>query len=198
MMKSDLSTTLFSRTQKAVLSLLFTGTGASYHLREIVRRSGLGQGTIQRELRRLTEAGILRRVRQGRQAFYSADPDCPIYTELMGLVRKTMGLTEFLGQALRPLDDRIRLAFIYGSFARGEQNSRSDVDVMIIGSVRLRELTPVLNPVQEKTGREINPTVYSPDEYRRKIKEGHHFLTSLASEPKIFLIGDENELTGLA
>ena len=185
---------LFSRTLKAVLGILFSDPEKSYHLRDIVRRSGLGQGQVQRDLKRLTEAGVLTRAVKGRMTSYQPNPACPVFPELKGLVVKTIGVVHGLRSALEPLSKDVRVAFIYGSFARGTENSGSDVDLMIIGKVTLRRVVGALQGVQEAVGREINPTVYSPEEYRRKLTVKHHFLTALRKEPKIFLIGDEDEL----
>ncbi|HEY3295367.1 MAG TPA: nucleotidyltransferase domain-containing protein [bacterium] len=194
---SQLSDALFTKTQQAVLGLLFTNPDTSYHFRGIVRKVGIGQGTIQRELQRLTEAGIILRELRDLQPVYRANKDCPIFTELRSLVAKTMGVSIALRDALKTFGDQIQVAFIFGSFARGGENVKSDVDVLIIGDISMRDLVGVLNSVQDSLNRELNPIVYPADEYRARLKGGNHFLTSLQSEAKIFLIGTSNELDRL-
>ena len=192
-----LSKALFNKTRRVILGLLFTNTHEAYHLRGIVRLTGIGQGTIQRELKRLTEAGILTREVRGHQTYYRANSECPIFPELRGLVVKTVGVADKIRTALKPVEDRIRIALIYGSFASNTDTSASDVDLLVIGELQLRDIVRALGDLQQALGREINPTVYSPQEYQTKLSEGHHFLTSLQNEPKIYLIGDEDELNRL-
>lgn len=196
--KDALSAALFGQARRAVLGLLYSKVDQSYHLRDIVRRTNLGQGAVQREMERLSKAGILLREQRGRQVFYTANPACPIYNALREVVRKTMGMTEQLRQALLPLSKRISMAFIFGSLARGKENGKSDVDLMVIGDVTMREVVGAIEPVQSSASRAINPVVYPLDEYRKKLVDGHHFLTSLQDESKIFLIGNEDEFGRLA
>jgi predicted nucleotidyltransferase len=188
---------LFTKTQQAVLGLLFANVERAYHLRGIVRESGIGQGTIQRELQRLTEAGIILREKQGQQVLYRANRNSPVFPELRGLIIKTCGLAQQLGAALAGVEERIQVAFMYGSMVRGDETGSSDIDLLIIGSLTLRDVVKSLGGVQQTLGREINPAVYTPREYRMKMNTGHHFLTALQKEPKIFLIGDEDELRRL-
>jgi predicted nucleotidyltransferase len=189
-----LSDALFTKTQQAVLGLLFANVERTYHLRRIVRESGVGQGTVQRELKKLTEAGIILREKQGHQVLYRVNPDSPVFPELHGLIIKTFGIAQQLETALEELSDRIRIAFIYGSFARGDETHSSDIDLLIIGDLELRDVVRALGGLQQTLGREINPTVYPPGEYRTKLRTGQHFLTALQNEPRIFLIGNEDEL----
>ena len=195
--QSQLSNALFTKTQQAVLGLLFSNPDMSYHFRGIVRQVGIGQGTVQRELQRLTEAGIILREQRDLQPVYRANKDCPIFPELRALVVKTMGVSIALRDALKKFGDQIQVAIIFGSFARGEESVKSDVDALIIGNVSMRDLVGELNGVQDALNREVNPVVYPADEYRSRIADGNHFLTSLQSEPKIFLIGTQDELDRL-
>ena len=115
-----------------------------------------------------------------------------------GLVRKTAGLAGLLRDALRPLSKKIKIAFVYGSMARGSVKSQSDVDLMVIGSCDFAEVVEALMPVQEKLGREVNPSVYPIDEFQKKIAAEHYFVKTVLGSPKILLIGEEHELTRLA
>jgi len=194
----NLSSALFGKTRRALLSLLYSHADESFYLRQLARLTGLGLGSVQREIERLHKAGIIRRMGRGRQIYYQANPECPVYTELKSLVVKTAGVGDVLRTALAPLADRIQLAFIYGSLARGGERRGSDVDVMVIGDVTFAEVVSALSKVQDTLAREINPAVYPPPEFRSKIIAGHHFLNSLMKETKVFLIGDERELARVA
>ncbi len=194
---SDLSAALFGQTRRAVLALLYGHPDRSYYLRQLVRSAGVGLGAAQREVKRLSDAGIIRRTVSGHQVFYQANPDCPIFSELKGLMVKTTAVADVLRAALAPLAAQIRLAFVYGSIAKLAQRNRSDVDVMVVGESAFGEVVSALGAAQETLAREINPTVYSPAEFRSKLKAGHHFLTALLEGEKVFLIGDEHELARL-
>jgi len=195
---SNLSASLFGKTRRAVLSLLYSQADEAFYLRQIARAAGGGLGAVQRELRQLSDAGIIQRTAKGRQVYYQANPKCPIFPELKSLMVKTAGVGDILRSALAPLVDRIAVAFIYGSIAHGEEYRDSDVDVLIIGNATFAEVVDALSPAQETLGREINPTVYPPTEFESKVAEGHHFLKSVLSEGKIYLIGDEDQLARLA
>jgi predicted nucleotidyltransferase len=155
-------------------------------------------GSLQRELKQLSEAGIIQRSEIGRQAFFKANSDSPVFSELRNLIIKTFGVADVLRAALSPLSDKIQVAFIFGSMAGGEFKRGSDVDVMVIGDTPFAEIVAALSSVQETLAREINPTVYAFEEFRSKLAENHHFLKTVLNGPKLFLIGDENELEKLA
>ena len=155
-------------------------------------------GTTYQELRGLVECGILTASRDGNRVYYQANPYCPIYQELLALVRKTSGLADVLRPALEALGNCVEVAFIYGSMARQEDRSGSDIDIMVIGDAGFGEVVSALADAQDALAREVNPSVYSSQEFSRKIKAGHHFLQAVMKEPKIFLIGDKDELRRLA
>jgi uncharacterized protein len=185
---------LFGKTRRAVLGLLCTRPDESFHLRQIARLAGVGIGPVQRELAKLAAAGLAAREQKGRQVFYSINRNSPVYPELTGLVVKTSGVADILRESLAPLRPRIQAAFLFGSFARGEQSAASDVDVMIVGDVSFAELAGALTGAQRRLGREINPTIYPLAEFQRKLKAGHHFLSQVTAGPKTFLIGGDDEL----
>lgn len=195
---SILGTTLFGKTRRAVLTLLYSHPDESFYLRQIARTTGAGMGALQRELKQLAEAGIIQRREIGQQAFFKANADCPVFHELRSLIIKTFGVADILKAALAPLADKIQTAFIFGSMVSGEIKESSDLDVMVIGKIKFAGVVAALSPAQETLAREINPAVYPPAEFRSKLTEGHHFLKTVLSAPKIFLIGNENELEELA
>jgi len=194
----NLSRTLFSKTRRAVLSLLYSHVDDAFYLRQIARAAGGGLGAVQRELKQLSEAGIIQRVVRGRQVYYQANPRCPVFEDLKKLVVKTVGAGAAVRAALAPLGDRINVAFIYGSIARSEEGRDSDVDVLVVGEVTFGEIVSSLREAQKTIGREINPTVYPPAEFRSKLTAGHHFLNTVLRGPMLFLIGDKRELARLA
>jgi len=195
--RDNLSETLFGKTRRAVFSLLYSHVDDAFYLREIVRAAGVGLGAVQRELKQLSDAGIIQRIVRGRQVYYQANPRCPVFAELKNLVVKTVGVGAALQAALAPLGGRINVAVIYGSIARSEEHRESDVDLLIVGKVTFTEIVSSLSEAQKTIGREINPTVYPPAEFRSKVAAGHHFLNTVLRGPMLFLIGDKRELARL-
>jgi len=193
-----LGQTLFSRNRRAVLGLLFGHPDEQFYLRQIVRFCGGGVGAIQRELKQLTKAGILHRTVRGNQVYFQASADCPIVEEMKGILAKTAGAAFILRAALAPMADRISVALIFGSVARSQQRAQSDVDLLVISEAAFGEVVATLTEAQTQLRREVNPTVYPPDEFSAKIRAGQHFLKSILKREKIFLIGDERELKRLA
>src|SRR4030042_3916152 len=194
----NLSRTLFSKPRRAVLSLLYSHVDDAYYLRQIVRVAGIGVGTVQRELKELSNSGIIQRIVRGRQVYYQANPQCPVFEELKALVTKTVGIAAIVQAALAPLADRIRIAGIYGSIARSEEHRGSDVDLLVVGKVTFAEIVSALDQAQKTINREINPTVYPVDEFQSKLSAGHHFLSTIVEKPMFFLFGDKHELARLA
>lgn len=194
----NLSMTLFGKTRRAVLSLLYGHADESFYLREIARVARVGLGAAQREVKQLSDAGILHRVVRGRQIYFQANRQCPVFGELKSLVLKTAGAAGVIQSALAPLADRIRVAFLYGSTAHGEEQKGSDVDLLVVGEVTFGEVVSVIHGAQSTLNREINPTVYPPREFQSKLEAGHHFLRTVLRGPMVFLIGDKRELAGLA
>ena len=196
--KEDISQTLFGKTRRAVLSLLYSHVDEAFYLRQIVRAAGVGLGAVQRELKLLSDAGIIQRIVRGRQVYYQANPQCPVFRELKALVIKTVGIAAIVQAALAPLADRIRIAGIYGSIARSEEHRGSDVDLLVVGKVTFAEIVSALDQAQKTINREINPTVYPVDEFQSKLSAGHHFLSTIVEKPMFFLFGDKRELARLA
>jgi predicted nucleotidyltransferase len=189
-----LASLIFSDYRRRVLGLLLLHPDTTYHVRELARLTGTSAGTLHKELSKLTQGGVLNRQEVGNQVRYSANRACPIFEELASIVRKTSGLAEVLADALSGVEKQIDLAFVFGSVARGEQNSGSDVDVMVVGKLGFAEVVQVLHPVQMILQREINPVVYSPEEFRHRASSGDPFVQEVLAKPKLFVLGNENEL----
>jgi hypothetical protein len=189
---------LRSKLRAKLLGWLFTHPDQRYFVRQLEAVLKEEAGNLSRELARLAAIGVVKVKAEGRQKYYQANADSPVFSELRGLATKSFGLADILRDTLAPLVKKIRIAFVYGSQAAGKPTAASDVDVMVIGKATFAEVVSALSTAQEQVGREINPAVYPADEFRKKFSEGHHFLTSVLKRPKVFLIGSEDELEGLA
>ena len=197
MRKSASLDALFPKTRQRILGAILVDPARSWYLSELARHLGVTPSTLQRDLSGLVRGGILRRSGNGNRIDYEADPSCPILVELRGIFLKTVGLRDVLVEGLRPFRDAIEVAFVYGSMARSEERSASDVDLMVLGTLGLTDLAPALRAAEQSLGRAVNPTVYSPKEVVRKLSEGHHFLETVLKSEKIFLRGDERELAAI-
>lgn len=188
----QLGDALFTRTQQQVLGLLYGQPQRSFYLKEILRLTEMGVATIKRELERMRDAGILTMTQIGNQHHYQANSQCPIYDELLGIVKKTFGVAGVLRLALEPLAEQIERAFVFGSVASGKETASSDIDLMVIGGVSFGDLVAALYPVQETLGREINPKIYSPDEWQQMRVAGDNFIADVMVKPRMDVIGDSN------
>jgi predicted nucleotidyltransferase len=186
-----------SGTLARLLTALATGPETAFYQKELADLAGTGLYAVQRELARLEKAGLVVRTPRGNRVYYKANRGHPAFEDLKRVILKTVGLGEALRAALAPLSGRVRVVFIYGSFARGEETAGSDIDLLLVGDLSLREVSAVLGPVGRDLGREFNPAVYPPKEFKTKIEGGHHFITEVLKGEKIFLIGDEHALERL-
>lgn len=193
--KTSLGEALFTKTQRRVLGLLFGNPDRSYYANEIVRFAGAGIGTVQRELGRLESAHLVMTSKIGNQKHYQANREAPIFEELRGIVLKTFGVADYLREALAPLAKRIHAAFIYGSVAKGMDTASSDIDVMIVSDdLSFPDAIQALTKAEGAIGRSINPSVYGRDEWSRKLLEASGFLQRVMEQPRIFLIGSDDDL----
>ena len=190
---------LFGQTRRDVLALLLGWPDERFYLREILRTIGGGTGAVQRELKQLVEAGLVGREREGHQVYFSANRESAIFSELQGIVQKTAGISDVLRASLAPglRGERVSVAFVYGSVARGDQTARSDVDLMVVGDVTLADLVPLIRVAERKLGREVNPSVYPVKEFTAGLKRGAHFLKRVVAGPKLLVEGSERPLDRL-
>lgn len=185
---------LFGKYRRGILSLLLSHPDESFYVREIARLSATPAGSLHRELKALTRAGLLVRSVSGNQVRYQADRTCPIFEELAGIFRKTMGLTDVLREALAPLAGHIRVAFVFGSAAAGTERPQSDVDIMVVGDASFESVVHVLSGTRDQLRRDVNPVVMTARRFRANARSGDRFVTRVLSEPKLFLAGDTDEL----
>ncbi len=181
---------LLGQSRSAVLSALLLRPEAELHVRELARLTGVSPGSLHRELRNLADWGLLLRQETGRQVYYRANPQCPIFEELAGLLRKTVGLVDVLRDALLPLAGKIEMAFVYGSMARGEEHAHSDVDVMLVGALDFTEVVLALSGTQTTLRREVNPTVLSRVEFEDKLQQTDSFVAQVWRGGKLWVMGE--------
>jgi predicted nucleotidyltransferase len=182
-----------SKVRAALFGIFFGLRRRPVHMRELERLTEFAIGTIQQELKKLVSINLVKRTRDGNRVYYEANIFHPLYPEIHRIVLKTTGLTDLVKKALEG-NAKIRIAFIFGSIATGTEKAESDVDLMVIGDVGLRRLSALLSVVPDQIGREVNPHTLSSEEFKRKKAQGDHFLTTVLGEPKIFVIGSEDEL----
>ncbi|MBI2316834.1 MAG: nucleotidyltransferase domain-containing protein [Betaproteobacteria bacterium] len=193
--RTSLADALFSTTQQRVLAYLFGQPERSFFATELIGLAGGGSGAVQRELARLEDSGLVTVKRIGTQKHFQANPKSPLFAELCGIARKTVGLAEPLREALAPLAKRITAAFVFGSVAKRSDTAASDIDVLVLSdSVDYADVFGALQSAETKLGRTVNPTVYTPANWRRKRNEGNAFVVKVGRQPKVFLIGTEEDL----
>lgn len=189
---------LFPRVRQRVLALLFGNPDRSFFASEVIALAQSGSGAVQRELADLAAAGLLKVTSQGNQKHYQANEDAPVFPELRSLVLKTFGLADVLRAALQPLAPRIELAFVFGSIAKQQDTAASDVDVMIVSQdLGYADVFDALETASLSLGRPVNPTVYTPAQLSRKVKQDNAFVTRVFDQAKIWLIGSEEALHAL-
>jgi DNA-binding transcriptional ArsR family regulator len=188
---------LFSSTRQRILAATLLSPQKWWYQSDLAKHLGVRPSSLQRELAAMAEAGILRLRREGNRRYFQPDPLCPFLDDLTGLLLKTAGLVDVLRQSLQQFASQIVVSFVYGSVAKHAQQSGSDIDLMIVGQVKLSQVAPALKRAEAKLGRPVNPTMNAPAELVKKLAAGHHFLESVLREPKLFVIGGEHELEAI-
>jgi len=188
---------LFGAYRRQILALMLLRPEESFYVREVARVTGVPAGSLHRELTSLNEAGLLVRSTSGNQVRYQADRSCPIFEELAGIFRKTAGLADVLRDLLKPLSKKIDLAFVFGSVAQGKARPGSDIDLLVVGSVPFASVVEACHAGTQRLGREVNPVVMAKAAFLAKHRQSDRFISRVAKEPKIFLIGDASEFAKL-
>ena len=186
---------LFTKSQQRVLGVIFGNPGRSFYANEIIARARSGNGAVQRELAKLERAGLVKVTRVGNQKHYQVNADAPVFGALHELVVKTSGLADVLRASLAPINNEIKAAFVYGSIAKGQDTAESDIDVMVVSDeVAYADLFRVFEAASRRLGRPVNPTIYSVSELEKRVRERNSFVVRMLKQPKIWLIGGEDEL----
>ncbi|MFQ6005221.1 MAG: nucleotidyltransferase domain-containing protein [Woeseia sp.] len=188
---------MFGSYRRQLLAQLLLRPDEKFHVRELARMTGISAGSSHRELKAMSESGLLLREHAGNQVLYQANRACPVYNELAAIFRKTIGMATLLKDALAGLSDKIELAFVFGSMASGTQDLTSDVDVLVLGDLSLREGVQALSPLQVTLGRQINPVVMTTDKFVDRKGRKDRFVMRVLEEPRTFVIGDDDELAKL-
>ncbi len=192
---TGLGKALFSKTQRQVLGLLFGSPDRSFYANEIVRRAGVGIGTVQRELGKLSKAGIITTRKIGNQKHYQANRESPIFEELYGIVLKTFGLSKTVREAFEIFMEDIEVAFIYGSVAKGTDHANSDIDIMIVSDrLAYPDIMSVIHQIESKLDRNVNTTLYKSLELRKRADTDNSFVKRVMEQPRIFLMGTEDDI----
>lgn len=190
----SLADLLFKEYRRQVLALLLLRPDQSYHVREIARLTNTQPGTLHKELTKLAEAGILKKALQGNQLYYQADTNCIVFEELASIMRKTSGLVDVLRLALQPVTGQLQFAAVYGSVASGKATANSDVDLLLVGDLGFAEAIKLLYPAQQELGREINPKLYSPDEWKKALAGQSGFIKQLLTDPLLPIVGNMDDV----
>lgn len=193
----SIASALFSDSQARLLPWLFGQPERGYHLSELRRLTLLGSASLQRELNRLVEAGLVDSERVGNLRRFQANPRSPVFPELVALTQKTLGIAPQLSNALRPIAARLTTAFIYGSVAKQTDTAQSDIDLLLVGDdLSLHDVLTLLAPLEAQLGRTINPSCYTPAEYSRRLAEPDSFVNRLLAQPTLPLLGEDHDPVG--
>jgi len=192
-MGTTIADALFTKTQQRVLGLLFGKPDKSFYMTEIFRAAQMGRGTVRRELDRLEAAGLVQVSQAGNQRHYQANPESPIYDELLSIVRKTFGVADVIRDALQAVDDQFDAAFVYGSVAKGEDTATSDIDLMVVSDeLAYADLMAALEPAETQLARPVNPTIYTPEQISAKLRDDNVFVKRVMEQPKLWIKGTED------
>lgn len=193
----SLANALFPKVRQRVLSVLFRTPDRSFYANEVISLAQSGTGAVQRELANLAQAGLITVTKLGNQKHFQANAQSPLYAELRSLVLKTVGLADVLRNALAPMAAGIRSAFVYGSMASQQDTAKSDVDVLLVSqTLSYADVFAALESASQQLKRNINPTLYTPDEFARRLNQDQAFITRVMNQPKIWLIGQLEQKNG--
>jgi DNA-binding transcriptional ArsR family regulator len=186
---------LFTTAQQKLLGLLFARVDEGFHLNEIMRQTGLGSASAQRELKRLFEAGLINSERIGNVRRFTPNKESPVYEELASIVKKTFGLLSVLHSTLAPLRKSLNVAFVYGKTAKEHEATTDAVELLLIGeNTTYGELLTRLPAAERLLRRKINPNLYSLPDFQRRLRERQGFILDVLSDRKVFVLGDETDL----
>ena len=184
-----------SKTRVEILKLFLFNTGNSFYQRQISNLTAQSIRGVQREVDKLNRIGLIEKSIQGNRIYYKVNKKCPIVEDLKNIFFKSLGIAEVLKDNFK--EKGIEVAFIYGSYAKGEESLLSDIDLMVIGDISSKELSSILSKPKKELMREINYVVFSLNEFINKATQKDHFINSVLKDKKIYIIGSEDELKRL-
>lgn len=179
---------LTSNSRAEILRLLFSGNDEEFYLREIEKLSTIGLNSLQKEVKHLAKIDLILQRKNGNRIYYSANKEHPLYPELISIVEKTVGTVFLLRNKL--MSQEIQCVFIFGSIAKNKDKALSDIDLVVIGNIKMRSLSKLLSGIQERIGREINPHIFTEIEFKNRINKKDHFVLSILKEKIKPVIGN--------
>jgi len=184
-----------SKARVEILKLFLFNPEDSFYQREISAITHQPIRGVQREVEKFHSLGLIEKTTQGNRVYYKVNRNCPIFEELKNILFKSVGIAKVLKDNLKR--NGIKIAFIYGSYAKGEESLSSDIDLMVIGDISSRELSAILSKPKRELMREINYAVFPMQEFIKRIKQKDHFLNSVLKDKKMFIVGDNNALKAI-
>ena len=184
-----------SKTRVEILKLFLFNANNSFYQRQISNLTNQPIRGIQREVEKLNGIGIIEKSTQGNRIYYKLNKKCPIVQDLKNIFLKSVGIAEVLRENLK--EKGIKIAFIYGSYAKGEESLLSDIDLMVIGDISSKELSSILSKSNRELMREVNYVVFPLDEFINKITQKDHFINSVLNDKKIYIVGSKDEFKEL-
>lgn len=181
-----------------VLCFFLTHPEEEVYQRSLAEKTGHSLAQVQYALERIEEAGLVTKKKSGNRLYYKAERSHPAFEDLKRAFLKTVALGDVIREALKPLEKKIQFAFVYGSIATGQDRPDSDIDLLLIGSVSLKDIANAMADLSEKLKREVNPVNYTRETFVERVKEGNRFTLELLETPKIWLMGNEDEFARLA
>jgi len=184
-----------SKTRVEILKLFLFNANNSFYQRQISNLTAQSIRGVQREVDKLNRMGLIERSIQGNRIYYKVNKKCSIIEDLKNIFFKSVGIAEALKESLK--EKGIKIAFIYGSYAKGEESLLSDIDLMVIGDISSKEFSSILSKPKKELMREINYVVFSLNEFINKAIQKDHFINSVIKDKKTYIVGNEDELKGL-
>ena len=186
----------FTKNQTLILEIFFNDPQKSYYLRQLGRIIYKEPGVFQQDINKLVESGILLSEYQANSRFFELNKNHLLYSELKSIFFKTVGAEGKLKEILEKIKN-IKIAFIFGSYAKNKEDSFSDIDLMLVGNPDEDLLISKISKLESQLDREINYHIFSLADWGEKLKEKDSFIKNILAQPKIFLIGNKNELSGI-
>ena len=191
--RSAVAGALFTDVQQRVLGLLFGQPDRRFQSAELIRLAGSGTGAVYRLVQRLAAAGLVNVTREGNQKYYAAEKRSPVFSELHGLIVKTVGIVEPLRAALASIADKIDLSFVFGSVAKGSEHATSDLDLLVVtDELTYADVYSALASAERTLARTINPTVFTRAEWKNKRSRRDSFAARITEQPRLFVIASDD------
>ena len=178
-----------------ILKLFLLNPKNKYYQREIALMTKLPIRAVQREAAKLKKIGIFEKSEDGNRTYYNINPGCPIIPELKSLFIKTAAIGDLIKEYLKREKSKIKIAFIYGSYAKQKEELASDIDLFVVGSINAKDLSSITSKIGREIGRELNYIIYSEEEFKKK--KNNQFISNILKEPKIFVVGEADEIAAV-